>query len=411
MRQWLTLALRNVRRNGRRSLLLGGTIAVGTVALLLFVAYIAASLDGLRESTIRGGLGHAQLAGAGQFDGYAEQQLQYGLERGALARIEALLAKEPQVRRVVPRLQFGGLVSNGPRTLNFEGSGVMPDRERQAFGAFQTLSAGAPLSAKPEGRYQVLIGKEMARRLAVKPGQSITLMTTTVNGSVNAMDLDVVGLVATGIPQTDLYLLQMPLETAQELLRTEKVSSVAVLYQDTAQADAVTLRLRHALASVGPVELRTWQELAPLYSQVLNLYRNQFLVFGIVICVIVFLGVAAMTLTTIYERGREIGTMRAMGIAHALVRRLFVMEGMLQGVFGACAGALTAFVAIMLVNAAHIELAPPPGRNAGVLLQMLWVPSYSAAIVVALPLVAMLAAWIVSRRIGRMPIMSSLSIQ
>lgn len=410
MKQWLTLALRNVRRNGRRSLLLGGTIGVGTLALLLFVAYIAASLDGLRESTIRSGLGHAQLAGAGQFDGYAEQQLQYGLDRPALARVETLLAQEPQVRRVVPRLLFAGLVSNGARTFNFEGSGVMPDRERQAFGAFQTLSAGVPLSAKPAGRYQVLIGKEMARRLAVKPGESITLMTTTVSGSVNAMDLEVVGLVATGVPQTDLYLLQMPLETAQELLRTTKVSSVAVLYQDTAQADAVSARLRAAMSNAH-VELRTWQALAPLYSQVLALYRNQFLVFGVVICIIVFLGVAAMTLTTIYERGREIGTMRAMGIGHAQVRRLFVMEGMLQGVLGACAGALLAFVAILLINAAHIELAPPPGRNAGVLLQMLWVPSYSAGIVCALPLVAMLAAWTISRRIGRMPIMSSLSIQ
>ena len=410
MNQWLTLALRNVRRNGRRSFLLGGTIGVGTLALLLFVAYIAASLDGLRESTIRSGLGHAQLAGEGQFDGYAEQQLQYGLERPALARVEALLAREPQVRRVVPRLSFAGLVSNGARTLNFEGSGVMPDRERQAFGAFQTLAAGASLSAKPEGRYQVLIGKEMARRLVVKPGDSITLMTTTVNGSVNAMDLEVVGLVATGIPQTDLYLLQMPLETAQELLRTTKVSSVALLYQDTAQADEVSARLRGALAGAR-VELRTWQALAPLYSQVLALYRNQFLVFGVVICIIVFLGVAAMTLTTIYERGREIGTMRAMGIGHALVRRLFVMEGMLQGLFGACAGALLAFASILLINAAHIELAPPPGRNTGVLLQMLWVPSYSAAIVCALPLVAMLAAWTISRRIGRMSIMSSLSIQ
>lgn len=411
MMQWTTLALRNVRRNGRRALLLSGTIAVGTLALILFVSYIAAALDGLRESTIRSGLGHAQLAGVGQFDGYADQQLQFGLERVRLERLEVLLAGQAQVRRVVPRLQFSGLVSNGPRTLNFEGTGVMPERERQAFGAFQTLSAGAPLRVGPEGRFQVLLGKEMARRLAVRPGQSVTLMTSTVSGSINAIDVDVAGLVATGVPQTDLYLLQLPLETAQDLLRTDKVSNVAVLYRDTAQADATSALLRGMLAQEGGIELRSWQELAPLYAQVLALYGNQFAVFGVVICIVVFLGVAAMTLTTIYERSKEIGTMRAMGIPHAMVRRLFVLEGLLQGVAGACAGALAAYCATLLINAAHVELAPPPGRNVGVLLQLLWVPEYSAAIVCVLPLVAMAAAWFVSRRIGRMPILASLSLQ
>ena len=45
------------------------------------------------------------------------------------------------------------------------------------------------------------------------PGQSLTLMTTTVQGSVNAMDVDVAGIIATGVPERDLYTLQLPLET------------------------------------------------------------------------------------------------------------------------------------------------------------------------------------------------------
>ena len=64
-----------------------------------------------------------------------------------------------------------------------------------------------------------------------------------------------------------------------------------------------------------------------------------------------------MTLTTIYERAREIGTLRAMGISHAAIRRLFVYEGMLQGLFGAVAGGVLAWVATLLVNGAKIELA------------------------------------------------------
>ncbi|SFF86184.1 putative ABC transport system permease protein [Duganella sp. CF458] len=407
MMQWLVLAHRNVLRNGRRSLLLGGTIAIGTLALLLFAAYIAASLDGLRESTIRGGLGHAQIAAVPPADGYAEQQLQYGLDAADRARIEAMLAPMDGVRRVVPRLQFSGLVSNGPRTLNFEAQGVDPLRERQAYGAFQVLAQGAAIRAGEEGRYQVLIGKEMARRLGVHPGQSLTLMTTTVQGSVNAMDVDVVGIIATGIPERDLYTLQIPIETAQELLRTKKISHLSVLYQDTANADALSAAIAQALS--GKVRLQRWQDLAPLYPQVMALFRNQFIVFGAIIGLIVFLGVAAMTLATIYERGKEIGTLRAMGIPQAMVRRLFMFEGLLQGAFGALAGGTAAWLATLAINAAGIELAPPPGRNVGVPLHLLWLYQPSLAIVAALPLLAMAAAWLTSRRIGRMPVKAILT--
>jgi putative ABC transport system permease protein len=390
MMQWLVLAHRNVLRNGRRSLLLGGTIAIGTLALLLFAAYIAASLDGLRESTIRGGLGHAQISAVPPADGYAEQQLQHGLDAAERTRIEALLAQMDGVRRIAPRLQFSGLVSNGPRTLNFEGQGVDPLRERQAYGAFQVLAQGGPLRASDEGRYQVLIGKEMARRLGVRPGQSLTLMTTTVQGSVNAMDVDVAGVVATGVPERDLYTLQVPIETAQELLRTKKISHLSVLYQDTESADAQSAAIARAIG--GQARLQRWQELAPLYPQVMALFRNQFIVFGAIIGLIVFLGVAAMTLATIYERGKEIGTLRAIGIPQAMVRRLFMFEGLLQGAFGALAGGMAAWLVTLAINAAGIELAPPPGRNVGVPLHLLWLYQPSLAIVALLPLLAMAAS-------------------
>lgn len=407
MMQWLVLANRNVLRNGRRSLLLGGTIAIGTLALLLFAAYIAASLDGLRESTIRGGLGHAQISAVPPADGYAEQQLQYGLDATERTRLEAVLAQNEGVRRIAPRLQFSGLVSNGPRTLNFEAQGVDPLRERQAYGAFQVLAQGEALRAGDEGRYQVLVGKEMARRLGVRPGQSLTLMTTTVQGSVNAMDVDVAGIIATGIPERDLYAMQIPIETAQELLRTKKISHLSVLYQDTASADAQSAAIAQAIG--GKVRLQRWQELAPLYPQVMALFRNQFIVFGAIIGMIVFLGVAAMTLATIYERGKEIGTLRAMGIPQAMVRRLFMFEGLLQGAFGALAGGAAAWLATLAINAAGIELAPPPGRNVGVPLHLLWLYQPSLAIVAVLPLLAMVAAWLTSRRIGRMPVKAILT--
>ncbi len=405
--QWLRLALLNIWRNGRRSLLLAFTLCIGNLALLLFVGYIAATLTGLRESTIRAGLGHIQIGLQGQFDGYADQPLQYGLTRDDQVRLEASLESDAAVRRVVPRLVFSGLVSNGPRTLNFQGQGIHPGRERQAFGAFQTLSAGVPLQAHDRNVYRALLGREMARRLGVQPGDSVTVMSSTVSGAINAIDVEVAGLIATGIPETELYSLQLPIEAAQELLRTDKLSYFAVLLNDSALSEAtqarIGLRLGHRY------ELKGWQQLAPLYTQVLQLYRNQFVVFGSVIALLVFLSVSTMTLTTLFERAREIGTLRAMGISSQTIRRLFVHEGWLLGLASSLIGAGLAAIATVVINLLQIELPPPPGRNSGVILHLLWMPEYVLPISLTLPLVAMLAAWWTSRRLGRLPIVSALA--
>jgi putative ABC transport system permease protein len=406
MSQWLALAVRNVRGNARRSVLLGTTIAVGTVALVLFINYIAASLWGMRESTIRGGLGHFQIATLKYFDGYAEQQLQYGLGLDDLAQLQEQLSQEKAVRRILPRLLFSGLVSNGPRTLNFQGFGVDPLGEKIAFGPYRTFTSGEPLNSSDKTRFQVVLGQELARRLSVKPGDSVTVMSTTVNGSINAIDLEVTGTVSTGIPETDLYLLQVPLSTVQELLRTKKISYLSVLLNDTELTPEIATRVQQQLRD--RYQVKTWEDLAPLYKQVLSLLMSQFIVFGVIIAIVVFLGVATMTLTTIYERAREIGTMRSMGISSSTIRRLFVWEGMMQGVAGALVGGTIAWVATIAINAAHFVMPPPPGRNVGVLLNLLWIHTNVWPIIIIFPVIAMIASWYISRRIGHMQIIEAI---
>jgi putative ABC transport system permease protein len=407
MSQWIYMAGRNVWRNGRRSMFLVGTVAIGTMALLLFVAYIAATAEGLKESIVRGGTGHLQIGKVGQFDGYEEQQLQFGLSPEERDGIQRVLAGDNRVRRIVPRLAFGGLVSSGQRTLTFQGTGTDPNKERQAFGIFQNIKSGDALRGGDDAAYSAVLGQEMARRLGVKPGDTVTLMTSTVFGSINAIDVTVAGITATGNPESDLYVLQVPLTAAQDLLRTKKISRLVVLLKDTgdtaAVRDALTTTLR------GKADVRDWRTLVPIFEQVLTLYKNQFIVFGVIICIVVFLGVSTMTLTNIFERSKEIGTMRAIGLAAATIRMLFTIEGLMQGVIGVVLGLALAGLFSWFVGTVGVTLPPPPGRNVGVPLRLLWVPEYAAAILAALPVIAMAAALVISRRISRMPVVQALT--
>jgi putative ABC transport system permease protein len=224
-------------------------------------------------------------------------------------------------------------------------------------------------------------------------------MTATVNGAINAVDVRVAGIVSTGTPEADLYFLQIPLSLSQSLLRTQKISRLVVLLNQSEETAPAAAALT---ARLGPgAEVRTWRQLAPVYEQVLALYSTQFVVFGFIICLVVFLAVATMTLTNIFERSREIGIMRAIGIAAQRVRLLYGIEGLVQGIAGALAGMGVALCVLWLTRVVRISLPPPPGRNVRVPLQLVWVPEYALAIGLAFPVIAAAAAFLMSRRIAR----------
>jgi putative ABC transport system permease protein len=371
---------------------------------MLFAGYVKATKIGLEYSTIRGGIGHLQISGKGGFDGYSEEPLAFGLTPDQVDAIGTVADRRPDVRRIVPRLQFAGLVSNGARTLSFAGTGVDPIAENAAFGARQRITSGEPLrSASPSDG--VLLGAELARRLGVRVGGSVTIMTTTVSGAINAMDMIVVGLVSTGVPQTELYFLQAKLDTVKELLATDKVSAVAVLLEDGADAETAA---RGFKTDVRGLESRNWRQLSPTYDQVVGLYTTLFTIFAGFIVVVTTFSVATTVLTSVLERTREIGIMRSLGISPTSVRSAFLLEGLILCGVGLLLAALAALLVGQAINAADLTAPPPPGRSVGYPFRIFWDGPAVIVIALIITILTAAAAWFVSGRISRLRIVNAL---
>ncbi len=108
---WLRLAWRNVLANRRRSILAMTAIAVATLVLIIFASYVNDIREGMKLSFVRAmGTGHLQVSGKGGFGEFSELPLENGLAPSSRAAIEALADQSPEVRRMAPRLQFGGMV-------------------------------------------------------------------------------------------------------------------------------------------------------------------------------------------------------------------------------------------------------------------------------------------------------------
>src|SRR3954467_10547971 len=169
----IKLALRNILRNGRRSAITLTVIVFGAVGLILFGGYKARTFYGLRESTIHGRIGHMQVFK----EGYARSQSAKPLDRGLddVTSIRKEIERDRRVKMTAAQITLMGLVSNGDKSETFIATAVEPRKEKQMNG--QRIVGGTDL---PENEPDaVILGRGLAASMHAKPGDYLTLMTTT----------------------------------------------------------------------------------------------------------------------------------------------------------------------------------------------------------------------------------------
>jgi putative ABC transport system permease protein len=399
------LAWRNLVRQKRRTALMGAVVAFGFAAFALAAGFVAQSFEGLKEGTIRT-VGQLQVVDRRALRANEETTLEFGLADAARAR--AIAARDPAVAAVLPRLEFVGLATNGVKSVPYLGLGVDPVPEAAATYARELVVAGRYLAARED---EAVLGTGLAAALGVRVGDSVTLMATTPDGSLNAVDASICGLVDVQIKELNDRYLATGIATAERLLQSPGTVSKLVLFlRPRADEKAAAARLTRSLAAAGyPIAIRDWRELAVFYGQVRLLYIGIFGFIGAVLVVIVILSAAIVMTMAVTERTREIGTLRAIGTRPAGVRRLFLAEGAVLAVAGCAVGAVVALLVRSALNASGIVLPPPPGATHGMPINVRFYPlAYAAGVVTMLATMA-IASYFPARRASRVSIVEALA--
>jgi putative ABC transport system permease protein len=403
--KWLIFAGKNILRNRRRSLITVLITAVGTAGILISGGFALFTYESLQEMAARDS-GHLIVAHKNFFTSDEDTPMQYGLDNAAEMRKR--LEQDSGVRMALPRVQFSGLLSNGDKSSVFVGMGVDPAGEFYTKGPALTVASGTTLSAAPkaDAPAEIMLGTELARQMKAVPGTLLTLLSTTTNGSLNALDVTVCGTVSTGVPDVDKRLVYVNIATAQHLLVTDRVSTLSVYLKDTGQTDV----MRTQVAAQFPLQtVQTWRDQAYYYEAVRSLYNRIFGLLGIVIVVMVGFAISNTLTMAVVERTREIGTLRALGTLPQQIVGVFVLEGMILGGAGSLCGMLTALSTTFIFLFADFQMPPPPGRSVGYPLQINFSPSLYLLTTLVLVLLSVTAAWFVSRKMAAKPIVEALT--
>ena len=369
------LAFRNIFRNPRRSAYTLLLAAAGFAAIVIARGYFEHAVYGLQELTIRNGYagttgtGHLEIVNAKGLENDESYPLEFGLAQHE--KIVEALREDERVDYVMRRIRFGGLASNGDESLPFMGYGIEAEPEMELRSGLGMLREELqflgdeiePLVENPQG---VLLGRALAQSLGLSVGDAFMLMGTTVDGAVNAVDVELAGLLTTGADATDSYFLLTNMGTAQSLINTEKVSSISVMLKNRDD-------LEHTVASIATTLprqsdgsraiARGWEELGTYYRAVKDLFGFMFVFLQTIIITIAIISVWNIMNMATMERIKEIGTLRAIGLPIQHITGTFMLEGFFLGLAGVVLGLLLQVAIVTAINMAQIEMPPAPGGN------------------------------------------------
>ncbi len=383
----LKIALRNIFRHKARSIITLSTIVFGCVALIFIGGFFEDLFYQIRESYIGSQLGHIQIYRRGFNEHGKIRPYAYLIDNPQ--DIKTLVQVFPEVEFITSRLQFSGLISTGENAISFIGQGVEPQNETVALFE-ETLNLrefvkskknGLPVAVlgkglAPDDVYQMILGKGLAETMKVAVDSPITVLTSTVHGATNALDMTVKGSFQTAQKEFDDIFLRIPLSTAQSLLDTQSVQSLVIKLHNTQDTGKVFKALQVMIRDKKlDLEITRWEDSADFYHKTVSLFGMFYLIMRIVIGTVVVLGIFNTLNMAVMERISEIGTLMALGTRRRGVMKLFLFEGFILGIVGGILGCIGGVGVVCIVSWVGIEMPPPPGGTSHWLSTPVIIPS------------------------------------
>jgi putative ABC transport system permease protein len=368
--KYIRIAFRNLNRQKKRSILLGGAIGFGIMIITLVNGFTAGAVSNVKENFSYLLAGHIYLSEEiKREDG---EVLELFEDEAPVVQVLNDL-KIPESRVIRRSGFFGDIIFNGRSAgqnvigVNWQAEPSLGDRMKLVLGSVNEAQAD------PRG---IIISEQVADRLDLQIGDDVTVRMETVTGQQNVGTMVIRAIMAdpgilgsiSAYANIDLVnsLLNIPENSFQSLNITlgslEEVDLMtARIYEELGKAVQVAERGEQGGFSLDDISFTYQDEPEPEWTgtrykvQNINDFTSQIdqlsatlngvgLGILLVLILITMVGVANTFRMIMYERVKEIGTMRAIGMQRGGVRKIFIYEAFALGTFGYFAGVVLALI-------------------------------------------------------------------
>lgn len=356
------LAAKNLWRYKRRTILTGLVIAFG---VLLYSAFDSLLL-GFEEDSLRNQVRYETGDLTVHAPGYWAKREELPVDR-VIPDAEWLAAKLrriPGIRGAAPQIAFNAAVNTGAEEMPVKAIGTDPGSDAAVLGLRQAVKAGRYLE---RGRNEALLGRELARLMGLRVGDTFTLVLRTQSTSFEALDLEVAGILGSNSPAVNegLYL---PLDVAQAATGLPGAATQVLVASEAGyrHLGGLPALMRKTVQESGRnFDVKTWTDWSGNYLAHARTDRQNMKVILAIVGIIAALGIVNSVLLAGMERSREIGTLKALGMTERQLTCLFMLEGMGIGLFGGLVGTLLGAGAVAYLTTVGIDYSQFSGYDFG----------------------------------------------
>ncbi|MCB0833822.1 MAG: ABC transporter permease [Bacteroidetes bacterium] len=330
MKMLLSLAWRNIWRNGRRSLL--------TISAIVFATWLSVVMRGMQLGTYRSNIenavrmfsSYAQI----QRSGYQKNptlQLSFPYDASILKRV----GETPSIEATAPRIYADGLVSLRDISQGAFLIGVDALREAHVTSLEKRLQRGR---FPTTGSHEVALGTKLLANLKAEVGDRLVVLAQGADGSLGNEFFTISGILRSGSPQMDATAMVMDLYDAQELLGMEgRIHALAMSLTRLEDIPYVQEQLKSKISEDGLTVL-SWKELMPEMDQMIKMDDASGVIFLAILVLIVAFGILNTVLMSVTERFREFGVLLSMGMPSFKLIAVVLLEVCFMTLVGITAG-------------------------------------------------------------------------
>lgn len=329
MRFLVRVAWRNLWRHGRRSAITAGAMAMGVALCMFMLTYSDGIFAQMFDVLVSQKLGHVQV----HHPDYPKKRILHD----AIPDGEALLVQLeglPHVRAATGRLNSFGLLASKETSVGGQLLGVVPAREDAVSGLAEDVFAGEYRL----GENRALVGKGLAEKLKIGVGDELVVIVQAADGSMGNELLTVSGLYKTGSTSLDRSGAVVDLADLQRLVAMEgRLHEVLLLADDALLSDAIAADAK-ALPAAAPLLVRTWAESDPETAQMMAMQDTGAFIMLFFVFALASFGVLNTMLMSVFERTRELGVLRAVGLTPGQLMVMVILESCFLGGLAVVAG-------------------------------------------------------------------------
>ena len=347
---YLQLAWRNIWRNPRRTTVILAAVIIGVWSMIFLGALMRGIAVGMVKNGIATLTGHIQIHHKGYRD---DPAIENSITNRQVVK-KALSQSLPPLAQRTRRVRVNAIANNARHSSGVTMVGIDPRAEAKVSFIGSAISRGRYLAQDDSNG--ILVGKALLEKFETKIGRKLVLMSQDKKQEIASRAFRIVGVFRAEMESTEKQFVFVTRSAAQKMLKLGNgISEIAILLPHGYENLDVYEKLKAALPS-DQFEIHSWRELLPFQTAYLRILDGFMWFWFLVVFVAMGFGIVNTTLMAVFERMREFGLMKALGMKPWWILREVLVESFLLLICGLIVGNCLGFLSIYALSGSGIDL-------------------------------------------------------